>query len=124
MPEKITKKPDNPVSGFVKRCIAFCGKLFQPEKSMIRPGSAWQDVPLDITDEVNMYLEMRHVQPDELKQVIFHAETTGDKLYQPEANRFLGKLKIGNTMFYADYGYGEAEFIVKMGYTHRSEIVG
>ncbi len=124
MVDKEQKKTGNPISNFSKQFTNFFRKLFRLEKKLIRRGSSWQDIRLDINAEANRYLEMRHVQEDEIKQVIFHAETTGEKLYQPGANRFLGKLKIGKVTFYADYSYGDDSFIVKYGYAHRSEIIG
>jgi len=120
---KIQKK-SNPISKLVNHLIALIRKLFKQKNRLIRPGSSWQDVNLDISTEVNRYLEMRHVLEDEIKQVIFYAETTGEKLYQPEANRYLGKLKIGKATFYSDYSYGEEKFVVRMAYAHRSEIAG
>ena len=121
MTVKDTKK--NPVAQFFGRLSQFVKKLFQRRKSLISRSAAWPDVPLDISNEVNTYLEMRHVVEDEIKQVIFYAETTGDKLYQPDGNRYLGKLRLGKATFYADYSYGEEKFIVNLAYAHRSEIV-
>jgi hypothetical protein len=83
MTEKEIKKSNNSVPGLVKQFTRFFSKIFHFQKSLIPRASSWQDVKLDISPEVNRYLEMRHVQEDELKQVIFHAETTGEKLYQP-----------------------------------------
>jgi hypothetical protein len=123
MTDKENKKSRS-IPGLIKQLSAFFSKLFYHKKSLIPRGAGWQDVKLDINPEVQRYLEMRHVQENELKQVIFRAETTGDKLYQPDANRYLGKLKIGKATFYADYSYGDEKFIVKYGYAHRSDVVG
>jgi hypothetical protein len=110
----------NPLPSF----FSFFKKLFKLEKSPIQDCAAWQDVPLEITEEVNKVIEMRHVLADEIKQVIFHAETTGEKLYQAGGNRYLGKLRIGKATFYAEYAYGKGNFSVKSVYYHRSEIAG
>ena len=122
--KEIQKRNSNIVSGFFTGLLRFVQKLFHRQTSLIKPGTSWQDIQLDISAEVTRYLEMRHVLEDEVKQVIFYAETTGDKLYQPDANRYLGKLKIGKVTFYADYSYGDNNFIVRYGYAHRSQIVG
>jgi len=124
MADKETKKNITGLPGFVKRFTAFCTGLFRRPKSLIQLCPSWQDVQLDISEEIAKYLEMRHVLEDEIKQVIFYAETTGDKLYQPDIKRFLGKLVIGKVTFYADYTYGEEKFIVNLAYTHRSQIAG
>jgi glutamate synthase (NADPH) small chain len=99
-----------------------CKKLFKKEKSPIQDCATWQDVPLYISEEANKVIEMRHVLIDEIKQVIFHAETTGEKLYQPDGSRYLGKLRIGKATFYVEYAYGKGNFIVNTVYYHRSEI--
>jgi hypothetical protein len=69
-------------------------------------------------------LEERHILEDEIKQVIFHAETEGDKLYLPETNLYLSKLKIGNATFYAKYSAVEETYHVHSAYAHKSEILG
>jgi hypothetical protein len=122
MTDKQTNKND---SNLVYRLFGIfrniAGRLFGRKNKLI--GTTWRHVKLEISPEVNRYLEMRHVLEDEIKQVIFHAETTGDKLYQPDANRYLGKLRIGKATFYADYSYGEKTLIINLAYAHRSEIV-
>jgi hypothetical protein len=119
--KEIQKQKSNPVLKLFNPLKSFFKRLF-PAKQLT--GKSWQEIKLEISPEVNRYLEMRHVLEDEVKQVIFHAETTGEKLYQPDANRYLGKLQIGKATFYADYSYGEGKFIVRYGYAHRSEIIG
>ncbi len=118
----MTQKPtsNNPL----KAIINFCKGLFTKDKSPVQGCATWQDVPLEISEEINKLLEMRHVLADEVKQVIFHAETTGEKLYQPGDNRYLGKLKIDKTTFYIEYAYGKGNFTVTSVYYHRSEIAG
>jgi hypothetical protein len=115
---------NNPISNLAARVVGLCKNLFGRKKSLIKTCITWADVKLEISSEVNRYLEMRHVQADEVKQVIFHAETTGEKLYQPGANKYLGKLRIGRATFYVDYGLGKVSFTVNSAYAHRSEIIG
>jgi hypothetical protein len=122
MDDKETKK--RLIPSLVNQLTTYFDKLFHRKKRLIRRCFSWEDVPLDVSKEVGWYLEMRHVLEDEVKQVIFYAETTSEKLYQPDGNRYLGKLRIGKATFYTDYSYGEDKFIVRMGYAHRSEIVG
>jgi glutamate synthase (NADPH/NADH) small chain len=124
MTDQKTRNKSVPSAGFIRRIFRFVSNLFKQRKSLIKASASWEDVKLEISAEVNRYLEMRHVQPDEVKQVIFHAETTGEKLYKPGADEFLGKLKIGRVTFYTDYLIGKESFIVKSAYTHRSEITG
>jgi len=123
MTDKETNKPvRNSLLELLNNFLGFFRGLFGPKNKLI--GTSWRHVKLEISTEVNRYLEMRHVLEDEVKQVIYHAENTGEKLYKPDINRFLGKLKIGKVTFYADYSYGDGKFILKYGYAHRSEIIG
>jgi glutamate synthase (NADPH/NADH) small chain len=82
------------------------------------------EIKLQISDDVKKCLEERHILEDEIKQVIHHAETEGDKLYQPETNNFLAKLKIGNATFYAKYSIEGKSYLVQSAYAHKSEILG
>ena len=47
-------------------------------------------------DAVVSLLERRHVLDEDIQQVIQHAEETGEKLYQPEEDRFLAKATMWN----------------------------
>jgi glutamate synthase (NADPH) small chain len=124
MTNKETQKKSTPLSKFAAQVSRLVKNVFRRQKKLIKAGTSWAEVKLEISAEVNRYLEMRHVQADEIKQVIFHAETTGEKLYQPGANKYLGKLRMGRATFYVDYGLGVASFIVNSAYAHRSEITG
>lgn len=85
---------------------------------------SWQEVKLKLTDEVKQRLVDRHVSEDELKQVIHHAEETGDKAFQPDANRYLAKLQIGSATFYADYSIENGTYLVRSTYAHKAELKG
>jgi hypothetical protein len=84
----------------------------------------WGEIKLQISDEIKQRLEDRHILEDEVKQVIHHAETEGEKLYEPNANRYLAKLRIGEATFYVEYSIGEEDYIVRSAYAHKSEIAG
>lgn len=85
---------------------------------------SWEETKLEISAEVKKRLEERHILEDEVKQVIHHAETAGKKLYQPEANIHLAKLRIGDATFYVEYSLGTETYIVRSAYAHKSEIIG
>ncbi len=85
---------------------------------------AWEEVKLQISDDVKKRLEERHILEDEVKQVIFHAETEGDKLYLTQSNRLLSRLRIGSATFYVEYITGQGQYIVQSAYAHKSEIAG
>lgn len=84
----------------------------------------WGEIKLQVNDEVSKRLEERHILEDEVKQVIHHAETEGEKLYEPDANKYLAHLRIGNATFYVEYSVEPGNYIVRSAYAHKSEIVG
>jgi glutamate synthase (NADPH/NADH) small chain len=85
---------------------------------------SWEEVKLQLSDEVKQKLEDRHILEDEVKQVIHYAETEGEKLYLPDDNRYLAKLRIGKATFYAEYSIEPDSYVVRSAYAHKSEIVG
>ena len=42
-------------------------------------------------DTVASLMEERHILDDDIKQVIYNAEATGEKLYQPEGNQLFSQ---------------------------------
>lgn len=84
----------------------------------------WEEIKLTVSDEVKKLLVERHISEDEAKQVIHHAETEGEKLYQPEGNRYLAKLPIGKATFYVEYSLDEGKYVVRSAYAHKAEITG
>ena len=84
---------------------------------------SYQEIQLAKSDAVTSLLEERHILDDDIKQVIYNAETTGEKLFQPEGNRFLGKLTLSNATFYIEYSVADGSYIVHTAYSYRSKIV-
>ncbi len=85
---------------------------------------SYEEIKLQKSPEVTALLDNRHILEEEVKQVIHHGETSGEKLYQPETNRFLAKLRLGEVTFYVEYSAEGNAFAVHIAYSHRSEIVG
>jgi hypothetical protein len=67
-------------------------------------------------------MEERHILDDDVKQVIYNAEVTGGKLYQPEGNRYLAKMTLSNATFYVEYSITSDGYAVLTAYLHRSKI--
>ncbi|MFC1869747.1 hypothetical protein ACFLYE_00575 [Chloroflexota bacterium] len=82
----------------------------------------WEEIKLELSDELKQRLEDRHILEDEVKQVIHHAETDGEKLFQPDENRYLAKLRIGEATFYVAYSIEGDRYGVNSAYAHKSEI--
>lgn len=74
-------------------------------------------------DAVTSLLEERHILDEDIVQVIDAAEQTGEKLYQPDGDHYLAKLRISEATFYVEYSIGEEGYVVHTAYFHRSEIM-
>lgn len=72
---------------------------------------------------VTALLDQRHILDQDIKQVISHAEATGEKLYQPGIERYLGKLKTENATFYVEYSPSGNGYQVYTAYFHRTQII-
>ncbi len=84
---------------------------------------SYQEIQLSKSDAVTSLLEERHILDDDIKQVIYHAQTTGEKLFQPEGNRYLAKITLSNATFYVEYSVADGSYVVHTAYSHRSKIV-
>ena len=83
---------------------------------------SWEETKLQISDQVKTLMADRGISDDEIKQVIHQAETTGEKLHQPEASRCLAKSRLGEVTVYAEYSVAENEYVIHSTYSHRSKI--
>jgi hypothetical protein len=83
---------------------------------------SWEEIKLQVGDEVKKLLEERHISEEEVKKVIDFAETKGEKLYQQEENRYLAKSRLGEVTIYVEYSTDENGYIVRTAYSHRSKI--
>ena len=63
----------------------------------------WEAINLEKSDAVNTVLEDRGILDDDIKMVIYNAETTEEKMYKPETGESLAGLTIGETMFHVQY---------------------
>ena len=84
----------------------------------------YHEIELIKSDAVASLMEQRHILDDDVKQVIYNAEATGEKLYQPEANRYLAKMTLPNVTFYVEYSVSDGGYEVHTTYSHRSTIIG
>jgi hypothetical protein len=94
------------------------------DKNHMEVPVTWEKIKLQIGPDVKKNLEERHILEDEVKQVIYHAEAEGDKLYQANSNKMLAKLRIGSATFYVEYTAEQDQYIVRSAYAHKSEITG
>lgn len=83
----------------------------------------YEGLKLQKSLEVTELLESRHISDEEIKMVIASAESSGNKLYQPGSDKYLGKLRTGNVTIYAEYSIaGEETYTVHNAYSHMTEL--
>ena len=74
-------------------------------------------------DEVIPLLEKRHILDEDIEQVIKNAEESGEKLYQPDGERYLAKMRLSEATFYVEYSLSDEGYVVHGAYTHRSSFI-
>jgi hypothetical protein len=68
-------------------------------------------------------MKSRLIRPDAVKEVIAHAEATGDKLYLPGKNRYLARMRRDSATIYVDYSVEPAgSYTIHTAYGHEVEI--
>jgi hypothetical protein len=68
-------------------------------------------------------MKSRLIRPDAVKEVIAHAEATGDKLYLPGKNRYLARMRRDSATIYVDYSVEPAGgYTIHTAYGHEVEI--
>ena len=83
----------------------------------------YQSIELVKSNKIARLMKQRHISDTEVKLVIHHGETTGDKLYNPVNNRFLSKMKHLKAMFYVEYSVSDSAYVVHTLYAHKSKIL-
>jgi hypothetical protein len=74
-------------------------------------------------ESIALLLDYRHVLDQEIKRIIHNAEARGEKLYQPEGDKYLAKMEITNTTFYVEYSVASDGYMIHTAYFHRSKII-
>jgi hypothetical protein len=78
---------------------------------------------IHISHDIYKLIRSRLIWPDALKEVIAHAEATGDKLYLPGKNRYLARMKRDGATIYVDYSLEPAGgYTIHAAYGHQVEI--
>ena len=77
-------------------------------------------VKIEKSDEIAALMEERVITDDDIRRVIANAEKTGRKLYQPDSDHFLSKLRIGQVYFYVEYSKtGDSTYKIHTTWSHR-----
>ncbi len=81
------------------------------------------EIQITKSEAVTASLDKRHILDEDIKKVIASAEASGEKLFQPDNNRYLAKMILNNVTFYVEYSIGDGSYIVHTAYAHRERIV-
>ena len=81
------------------------------------------ELTLTKDEAVMELLEKRHILDEDIEQVIKNAEETGEKLYQPDGERFLAKMRLSEATFYVEYSPSDEGYVVHTAYFHRSSFI-
>lgn len=83
---------------------------------------SYKSIKLIKSEYVNELIEQRYLTDEDLQIVIHRGETTGEKLYQEESNRFLARSNY-IPVIYAEYTPLDDGYEVHRAYGHRSKII-
>jgi len=124
--EKDTKKPSAKKAPQISRrefavgSMAILGSYSAQETEKVPPLSPEVEaMKLEISDEMKSFMQVRHILDEDVKRVIDYAEKTGNKLYKPESDMFLAKLRVKEVYFYVEYSPIESGFRIHTAYSHR-----
>lgn len=80
----------------------------------------YENIKIQKTDHAEENAKSINVLDEDIKKAIYHAETSGEKLFIPGEERFFAKTKIGERTFYVEYSpVGEGEYRVFNVYAYK-----
>ena len=78
---------------------------------------------LEIAETVRKLMEQRMILLDDVRQVISHAEVSGEKMLNQETGRQIARFRPGCVTYWVEYTAKESGFIVHNAYSHRMSVV-
>jgi glutamate synthase (NADPH) small chain len=79
-------------------------------------------IELITTPEVEQVMEQRMITAEDIRQVIAHAESTGEKMEDPTAGRFLATYRPAVVSYWVEYSIQGKAFAVHNAYSHRMKV--
>ena len=86
--------------------------------------AADEAMALDMTVEVRRRIDERRILDDDIRVVIHHAEQSGQRLKNNQADRYRACYQAENVTFWVDYTPQDGRFMIHNAYSHRMKIVG
>jgi len=87
------------------------------------PAEEHEAILLRLSDEVSEVMEKRRILHEDVRKVIHHAETGGDRFVDPETGRVLAAFRPGHVTYWVKYSREGEGWRVHNVYSHRMEIV-
>ena len=78
---------------------------------------------LEISDSVRKLMEQRMILLDDVRQVISHAEASGEKMLNQETGRQIARFRPACVTYWVEYTANDSGFIVHNAYSHRMSVV-
>ena len=97
------------------------GDLGEREEAQVEE---YEKLKLTMAPEVRKRIDERRILEEDIRKVIFHAETAGKKMQSREGGSFLAYLQPENVTFWVEYSPDGNGFTVLNAYCHRMKIVG
>jgi len=79
-------------------------------------------IELHISEEVRLLLEKRMILVEDARRTIEYAETSGDKIENPETGRLLASHRSNCVTYWVEYSAAGTAFAVHNAYSHRMEV--
>ena len=84
----------------------------------------YERIKLQKTEHAKEAMELMDISDEQVKMVINHGETTGEKLYQQEGERFLTKMRIEEATICVEYCPMEEKDLFKIhtAYAYKAKV--
>lgn len=89
---------------------------------MKRNKEPYEEIRIRLSDETENTIDERLILISDLQKVILNAETTGNKIYNPNNGHYTAKLQPGVITYWVEYTVAGESYIVHKAYSHRLEI--
>jgi ketosteroid isomerase-like protein len=77
---------------------------------------------LIITPEVAQLMEKRMIMIEDIRGVIAHAESTGEKIVDAANGRFMASFRPVSVTYWVEYSVEEGKIVAHNVYSHRMEV--
>ena len=81
------------------------------------------DLLIEIPVEVRTQMEQRMILTDDVRQVIEHAEKSGEKILDQSTGHYIARFRPGGVTYWVEYSAPGEGFIVHNAYSHRMLVV-